>query len=203
MYKELFDRLIFNRRPQNSTERRLHWARLPQGCLFGKLRLGNHEGLRGSGDDLKSYFYQLRNHPSQWHRNAFGRRIRGEDFTDFGGSPGVNYRLCLIALGMGGHNSVDIAQEVHEQLLRNVGLIVEEKVIRFGKPVPQTSIIEGVYIDDHIVVARLPLALLDEPWGPIKMRMIGVTLLIALLGWRDLKIRLLVSRISSAVGLSA
>ena len=54
-------RLIFNRRPQNAIEERLGWARLPLGCQFCKLVLKPGEGIRGSGADLKSCFFQCRN----------------------------------------------------------------------------------------------------------------------------------------------
>eukprot|EP00972_Heterocapsa_arctica_P041004 6043707-Heterocapsa_arctica.AAC.1 len=74
-HKELSDRLIFDRRPQNAGEARCPWAELPLGPMLARLRLRSHEGLRGSGDDLRTYFYQLRRHDSGLARNAFGRRI--------------------------------------------------------------------------------------------------------------------------------
>eukprot|EP00972_Heterocapsa_arctica_P055548 8194174-Heterocapsa_arctica.AAC.1 len=77
--KELSDRLIFDRRPQHAGEARCPWAELPLGPMLARLRLRSHKGLRGSGDDLRTYFYQLKRHDSGLARNAFGRRIEGSE----------------------------------------------------------------------------------------------------------------------------
>jgi len=49
-------RLILDRRPQNSVNRRLRWATLPQPCQLRHIILDRTEGLRGDGDDLRVYF---------------------------------------------------------------------------------------------------------------------------------------------------
>ena len=62
-HKEHANRFVFDRRPQNFGEKRLGWARLPLGSQFVRLVLSNNEGIRGSGDDLRSWFYQLKDVP--------------------------------------------------------------------------------------------------------------------------------------------
>ena len=152
-HKELPDRLIFDRRPQNASEARCPWAGLPMGPMLGKLRLRSHEGLRGSGDDLRTYFYQLRRHGSGLARNAFGRRIPGTDVTEYGGQPCKSYRPALWAVGMG-DNAVDFSQEVHVRLLKDFGLCQDATLLRYGKPLPKSGLLEGVYIDDHLVLLK-------------------------------------------------
>jgi hypothetical protein len=49
-------RLIFDRRPQNSTEHTLPWPRLPSGCQLQHVFLEPWETIRGSGDDLECFF---------------------------------------------------------------------------------------------------------------------------------------------------
>ncbi|CAE7307811.1 unnamed protein product [Symbiodinium sp. CCMP2456] len=69
------DRLIFDRRPENATMTRLDWAKLPAGACFCRMILGEKEILRGSGDDLRNYYYTLAL-PLEWVRfNGFGRRV--------------------------------------------------------------------------------------------------------------------------------
>ena len=48
-HSEDWDRLILDRRPQNSREKRLGWLQLPLGCLFARVHLHCHQTIRGSG----------------------------------------------------------------------------------------------------------------------------------------------------------
>ena len=57
---EVEDRLILDRRPQNATMSRLTWAHLPAGACFCRMLLKDTEMVRGSGDDLRNYYYSLR-----------------------------------------------------------------------------------------------------------------------------------------------
>ena len=115
-HKEGSDRLILDRRPQNSTERRVHSGAWPLGPQLTHLFLRPDHHIYGSACDLKSYYFQLRwNNPS---RNCVGRVLRGEDFPDFGGQPGCSYRFGLTVAGMGNLNACDIAQFTHEGVLR-------------------------------------------------------------------------------------
>ena len=71
-------RAIFNCRPSNAGEERLRWAEMPCGPMLAWLRIKRSEALRGSGDDLSNWFYQLRECPELVPRRAFGGRIGAE-----------------------------------------------------------------------------------------------------------------------------
>ena len=149
------DRLIFDRRPANSGEVRLNWARLPMGAQLGRILLPRGSQLRGSGDDLRTFFYQLKNLDGALGRNAFGREVRGEDVSDFGGRPGCFYRMALRVVAMGDLNAVDVAQATHLAILQKGGAMRAGTVLEYGQPLPQGDLWEGLYIDDHFVVARV------------------------------------------------
>ncbi len=53
---------------------------------------------------------------------------------------------------MGDLNSVDLAQETHESILREAGCFRESQTLRFSGPMPMTGTLEGVYVDDHVVL---------------------------------------------------
>ena len=110
--------MIFDRRPQNHEEIRFGWAKLPHGCQFCQLILEQSETIRGSGEDLSTYFYQLEQLPSFYRRNAFGRSFDGGEYVEYGGVKGVKYRMALRVIPMGDLNAVDIAQETHLAVLR-------------------------------------------------------------------------------------
>ena len=50
-------RLIFDRRPQNWTERRLAWVCLPHACLFRRTQLKRGQVASGSGKDLSNFYF--------------------------------------------------------------------------------------------------------------------------------------------------
>ena len=62
-HKSESDRLIFDGRCPSAGEIRLRWMRLPHGSQLARVRLRPHQSIRGSGGDLRTYFYALREHP--------------------------------------------------------------------------------------------------------------------------------------------
>jgi len=165
-HKTLHDRLIFDRRPANALDRRLAWARLPLGPQLCRVILRRGEGIRGSGDDLRTYFYCLRNSEQALPRNAFGRRLTGDQWQAYGGTPGVNYRLALRVVAMGDTNAVDIAHVTHHCALRKAGCLQEGTELIYGNIMPPQELIEGLYIDDHFAISVMERALLQAPSGP-------------------------------------
>ena len=148
------DRLIFDRRPENATMHRLRWAKLPAGACFAKLLLGEKEYLRASGDDLRNYYYMLRL-PRNWVKyNAAGRRVSPKVLRDYGLDASVPHRACFAVLGMGDKNGCDIAQAVHEGLLRRHGVLLPINTLQYGVHLPQGELLEGVYLDDLLVAKR-------------------------------------------------
>ena len=86
--------------------------------------------------------------------------------TAFGGKPGVSYRLALRVVAMGDLNAVDIAQQTHTDLLSNAGCMLDKNVLVYGRALPDSSLFEGLYIDDHFVIAIVPQHQLLDPEGP-------------------------------------
>ncbi|CAE7553167.1 unnamed protein product, partial [Symbiodinium sp. CCMP2456] len=143
---EAEDRLIFDRRPENATMEKISWAKLPSGACFTRLLLSPEEYLRGSGDDLRNYYYTLRL-PENWIKHtAVGRRLSPHVRRELGLCPRREYRLCFRVLGMGDINGCDIAQAVHEAVLRRRGVLSPSCTLIYGEP--------GVYIDDLLIWQR-------------------------------------------------
>ena len=151
------DRLIYDRRPENATMDKLGWAHLPSGACYTRMLLDPCEYLRGSGDDLRNFYYTLKL-PDNWVRyNSFGRRLSVKAARALGLCPRTPYRLCFRVLGMGDVNGCDIAQAVHEAVLRRHGLLSPASVLRYGEPAPTDATWEGVYIDDLLITQRCRL----------------------------------------------
>ena len=160
------DRLVVDRRPHNYYERRLQWSRLPQGAQLARLVLLRGQGVRGSGNDLRTYFYTLRNAPQARPRNAFGRPFTGEEAAALGGDPSVVYYLTLEVVAMGDTNAVDVANEVHRELLLAGGCLAAGTELVYGSVMSDSLVLEGVYIDDHFIVGIVPQRLMDTSDGP-------------------------------------
>ena len=157
---ETEDRLIFDRRPENATMHRLAWERLPSGACFTRMLLGDKQFLRGSGDDLRNFYYTLRL-PDSWIRyNSVGRPVDPKVVKEFGGDAAKVHRLCFRVLGMGDRNGCSIAQATHEAILRAHGLLSPTQTLVYGRHVPDDDLWQGVYIDDLLVTLRLTL---DRP----------------------------------------
>ncbi|CAE7354505.1 unnamed protein product, partial [Symbiodinium microadriaticum] len=154
---EQHDRLIYDRRPENSTMPHLGWEALPSGACFVRLLLEPNEFLRGSGDDLKNFYYMLKL-PSGWVRyNPVGRRVDKAVVREFGGNPAQDYRLCFRVLGMGDKNACSIAQATHESILKRHGLLKAEHKLVYGDPVPTDPLWEGIYLDDLLITLKVAM----------------------------------------------
>lgn len=57
---------------------------------------------------------------------------------------------------MGDLNAVDIAQQVHLEILRDCHCMRDGEVLQFRSPVPASHPFEGLYIDDHIITQIVP-----------------------------------------------
>jgi hypothetical protein len=80
----------------------------------------------------------------------------GPEAAALGLDPRQKWYLALRAWAMGDLNSVDVSQAVHEGVLRSNGGLSESHQLRYGKPVPRSHTLQGVYIDDHLVVGIVP-----------------------------------------------
>lgn len=70
-----------------------------------------------------------------------------------GGDPSRSYALCLRVFAMGDHNACDVAQAVHEGVLEHGGALMQEP-LRYGRPLPPGRLLQGVYLDDLLVLYR-------------------------------------------------
>ncbi|CAE7682844.1 unnamed protein product [Symbiodinium sp. CCMP2592] len=151
------DRLIYDRRPENRTMPHLGWEALPSGACFVRMLLEPHEFVRGSGDDLKNFYYMLKL-PAGWVRfNPVGRRVAKEVVREFGGDVAQDYRLCFRVLGMGDKNACSIAQATHESILMRHGLLKAEHKLVYGQPVPTSDLWEGIYLDDLLITLKVAM----------------------------------------------
>lgn len=137
----------------------------PHDPLLIQIRFKPNEHVRGSRDDLSNYFYLLSHQPNWRSRNAFGRVFTGADAAALGGDPGTCYHLCLNVLANEDLNSVDVAQATHEAVLPASGCLVAAEKLQYGKPVPRSSVWEGVCVDDHLVVGIVPKHNVDDESG--------------------------------------
>lgn len=150
-HKENSDRLINDRRPLNSREKKLGWCELPAGPMLAQLVLEKTESIRASGDDLSNYFYLIK-HLDEWlPRNCFGQPIKGSMLPDLGLSPNVTYMASFRVLCMGDQNGVCIAQATHEGVLKAANCLNEDQTLNYRKVFPASRTLEGLYIDDHLV----------------------------------------------------
>ena len=150
------DRIICDRRPLNELERRLVWAKLPHGALLTQLIVPKGFSVRGSGDDLSNYFYLLQHRPEWLPRNAVGQVVSGKGFEKFGFDTDEKYILSFKVIPMGDLNAVDIAQQTQNEILRDCGTMSPSEVIAYRSPLPASSCLEGLYIDDHITIQIVP-----------------------------------------------
>ncbi|CAE7228774.1 unnamed protein product [Symbiodinium sp. CCMP2592] len=141
-------------RPENNTMPHLGWEALPSGTCFVRMLLEPNEFLRGSGEDLKNFYYVLKL-PAQWVRyNPVGRRVSKEVVREFGGDVSQDHRLCFRVLGMGDKNACSIAPATHESILQHHGLLKAEHKLVYGCPVPTDPLWEGVYLDDLLITLK-------------------------------------------------
>lgn len=73
-----------------------------------------------------------------------------------GGEKEKKYLLAFRVIAMGDLNAVDIAQQVHLEILRDCHCVKADEVLEFRSPVPATHTFEGLYIDDRIVAQVVP-----------------------------------------------
>ena len=66
---------------------------------------------------------------------------------------------------MGDLNAVDISQATHEAILQKSGGLRGEETLRYHSPFPKppSRVYQGVYVDDHLVVAIVPQHAVSKP----------------------------------------
>lgn len=153
MYKELYDRLIVGRRPQNSVVLQLGWAKdfVAFGPQLTQLIVHHDESVIGSGNDLFNYSFSKTFRyldPPERFWTSFGRRRLGRSRLR-----SRDQLPCLLRYSMyGDTNAVDIAHETHMDVLRSVGCMPPHEHLCGSETVPASHLWEGLYIDGHFAV---------------------------------------------------
>ena len=77
----------------------------------------------------------------------------------------MRYHPSLETSAMGDLSSVDAAQTVHENVWREGGCLDPSHHMQLGRPVPRGKLWEGLYVDDHLILAILPKSDVAKPVG--------------------------------------
>ena len=153
------DRQIIDRRRRNARERRVVTGSklMPNAMLLCDLHIPKGFALRFSTDDLRNFYHAF---PGSWLRafsTPVGYKYPAEVFktwkcwrNDF--APGEGVYIAWSGLGMGDHNAVDWAQEMHLSLLQRAGLMLPENLLVYPRSIPRnlSGYYEGVMIDDRV-----------------------------------------------------
>ena len=109
-----------------------------------------------------------KHHDGWLPRNTVGECFDGEGYEEFGGKKGEKDILSFRVVAMGDLNAVDIAQQVHFEILQDGHCMQPEERIEFKQPLPASHTLEGLYIDDHIVTQILPSRKLRKRGEPYR-----------------------------------
>ena len=160
-----YDRLIIN--PQNLNSRMIGISdftkSLAPGSLLSLLSLEPHQMFRFSADDLTDFYYTFKVSQTRAERNAFRVRFRPSELEhlkcfrpELHDSSSV--LLCLSALAMGDSLAVEVAQQAHHNVLKQLaGSMVLHETLRYRFPIPRGDTVELLAIDDHVVLQKLPI----------------------------------------------
>lgn len=127
-------------------------------------------GIRYSGYDLRTYFFQLCQHPRAVPRQCFGRRLSYGEKVKYNLNPDLEYRAALRAVVMGDTNAVDTAKETHREILAQGSCMRPSETMIYGEPLPRGAVMEGLYIDDRLVFGLRPRHCLKDDFGEDKVR---------------------------------
>ena len=163
------DRQIIDRRRRNARERRVITGsrHMPNASSVTELHIPEGKSLRISADDLRNMYHCIPGSSERARSTPVGYAYPAYLFRDWN-----CWRaeleltdwvfMAWPGLGMGDHNAVDWAQEIHINILKGAGLLSSSHVMRYKHPLPvnDEDYYEGVMIDD-----RVGLQLYDDPEG--------------------------------------
>ena len=98
------ERLVFDRRPQNSIEESLGWLRLPSGSQLIHMEIGEHEVVRGTGGRSRMLVLRLASSPRVCGQELRRPPASRQRLLDYGATAGRDYRLALTVVAMGDVN---------------------------------------------------------------------------------------------------
>ena len=157
-----FDRLIMN--PTVINSRCYPYASFTKtiapGYLMCLIRIADHENLVVSSDDLCEFYYTFKVSPNRAQRNAIRMRFKGAEFQGLHCyNPNWHAQdvyICLGTMAMGDALAVEIAQQSHVNVLRQLGgCMRSDEVLQYRRPVPRGPFFELLTIDDHIGLQKV------------------------------------------------
>ena len=155
---ESFDRFILNPVVANSRTHGLSkfTKLLAPGCLLALAHLPSHEHIvRFCCDDLSEMYYTFLVTPARAQRNCLGMVFAPSEIQNFSVfNPKVHNVPCYLALAtlaMGDCHAVEFAQQSHFNVLGSLGGCMRpHEFVAYRRPVPRTSCLEFLSIDDHL-----------------------------------------------------
>jgi hypothetical protein len=156
-------RLILDSRPANACERLLTWARFPLGPMLSRFVLKYWMGMKGSGSDFESWFFQLLEQRRRLARRSFGRRVTSARARRFAGVEQLHDRMTAKVPSLGSRNSSVIPQLSRDGILISARAFVEGARLQYGFPIPIGNVLEGFGKDDRGAIGLVNMCDVQKP----------------------------------------
>ena len=158
-----YDRLIINPKVINSRMASVSdfTKSLAPGALIALLDLEPSQVMRFSADDLSDFYYTFCVSEARSHRNALRMKFKGSELKHLSCFPADGdlegmYLITLCTLAMGDSMAVEIAQQAHSNVLRQLcGSMLTHECLRYRFPCPRSKFVELLAIDDHVGIQKL------------------------------------------------
>ena len=153
------DRQIIDRRRRNAREVRVisgsRW--MPNAASICEVHIPYHCSLRVSADDLRNFYHSVPGSDERARSTPVGFPYPVSCFKDWSSwrddfVDGDWAYISWAGLGMGDHNAVDLAEEMHFNILTDAELLQPQHLMVYPSslPVNDDGYYEGVMIDDRI-----------------------------------------------------
>ena len=156
------DRLILDSRPGNLLEKPLtRWIKsLASGDALLRLVLEQDECVLASGNDVRDFYHLFSVSTARSKRNCLVGTL---DSRRLGHLSCIKpHQRCagklvgsLATLAMGDSQAVELAQTCHLSMALSHGVCLSEELITLSRPLPRTSTLVGVLIDDFVSLSRV------------------------------------------------
>ncbi|CAK9004707.1 Uncharacterized protein SCF082_LOCUS8303 [Durusdinium trenchii] len=129
--------------------------------MIALLDLQPTQVLRFSADDLSDFYYTFKVSHARCLRNAIRCKFKGWELAHLQGFPedgdrNGEYLIALSTLAMGDSLAVEVAQQAHTHVLRDLcGAMLVHETMRYRFPCPRTDFIELLAIDDHVGIQKV------------------------------------------------
>ena len=130
---------------------------MPHSVLLGEVFLTPAEELLISADDFRNFYDLIVGPAARAATTPVGPPFPAHLFKGwkaYGWPDQEPIHLCSPGVGMGDLNPVDVAQELHINVVRTSGGMKRESMLIYPKPVPfnNTGFFECIMIDDRVGV---------------------------------------------------